>query len=117
MPKEYRVAGNERTYSSRQSADKTARMILADPPVEERDVSEWRTSPPESNVLAELRRLRALSADELEKELVVEFACDGNPYEMYTAVLFYLIGRHGSDAVRDAVCEMLGADKLPKKEK
>ncbi len=113
MPKEFRVSGSERTYKSRSEAEKTVRMLLDDPPIEERDISEWRLSPPESNVLAELRRLRGLTKQELEKEIVAEITCLDNPYEQDTAILFYLIGKHGTDAVQAAVVEMLGGS-LPK---
>ena len=74
----------------------------------ERDVSAWRPSPPESDVLAKLRALRALPKDALEAELGVRLSGAGNPYEMDTAALFHLIEAHGCDAVRDAVREMLG---------
>jgi hypothetical protein len=85
--------------------------------VEGRDVSEWRLSPAESDVLRLLRLLRSLPVHELSETIGVVFECVDNNYEKDTAILFHLIGAHGCAAVQDAVREMLGTDKLPTKDK
>lgn len=116
MPKEFRVACSERTYESRVEAYKTSCMI-GGATIEERDVSEWRPPPSTSDTLQELRRLRTLSKHSLEVYLDATLVCVDNPYEKDAAILFHLIGGHGVEEVRRAVCEMLGVDKLPKQEK
>lgn len=101
---------------SRAPADKTSRMI-GGATIEERDVSEWRPSPPTSDTLQELRRLRTLSKHGLEVYLDATLVCADNPYEKDAMILFHMIGKHGAEEVRRAVCEMLGVDKLPTQEK
>lgn len=108
MPKEYRVTGNERTYLMRAEAQKTADLLKDGNYVVERDVSEWVKSPPEDEALSELRGLRLLSKSNLEFAIGEEIVLSDNPYEMDTAILFYLIRKHGVDKVKSAMRELLG---------
>lgn len=110
MPKEYRYEGSPGTFVVRPPYSMTQCKVM------ERDVSAWRPSQPESNVLKKLCALRTLSKSKLEAELGVALVLADNNYEKDTAILFHLIRLHGCVAVQDAVAEMLGGE-TPSKDK